>query len=897
MLVLVFALTLLFIPVGVTLVSASATLLSSNNVSGTWAFLPVILLLILGMAGVLAPVIYYLVAYALAWLRHRRKKTKSGGSEEDRGLSEFPALVTGQASTESRTIVTHTPDPTSVEFESVFRLLLSEALQQKDRKLLLVIDNLDRVQPSDALSIWSTLQTFLGHSEYQQPEWINRLWVLIPYDGKAILRLWDGTGYDDTDVTKSALAKSFLDKTFQMRFSVPPLLLTDWRRFLQGALKLALPNHQEADFHGVYRAYAAMGGLERSTPTPRDLKTFVNQIGALHREWQDEFPLSHLACYVLFQEDNKDVRKALLDVSETPLSSKAFELVSRDIGQEWRGIIAALHFGVPVVEARQLLLRDPIQVALAKGDGKTLSELESIHHDGFWSVLEDSVPAGASDWNSLAPADLAKAATALETSRIFDKADGRHEATTLRSTIQTTATAVKAWTPFDSESANGMVAVVRLVGDSEEMVAALLEGASNARLEASEEERQEGEVSPGEWMSSAFTLIEGLIELRLGKQMGQIVKVPLSTEQWLDVSRDVVAYDPNGRLLQYFELPTIAEIDKLLAQRMAPGQIDKNTLSAVRAAMATTSSKAMNRVANAVFSHLNSSVGIPADNLVFMLKILRSSRSTGLIAEEQYAEFAEGGHYLHHLYQAVSDNNSEAVGECMFGFLEAVPDPREPAAVGNSHEGHQSLTELLSNPDKVPGAVDHFAALAKDTQQLPAVFAMTTGDRSVPPFVARVLRTLLVSEDVSKAPELVRANWAVIRKVLLEGEESSESFEAFLKRLPGIDNLAAGILGENFNVRDSGLYVALLKIDVDTNLLTWCTSGLSSVNQGAWSKEIASRGDLLDLVTELKTRGASVVLRFAYYEALIECAQGVAGGAENTLADESWSNLFTLLRR
>ena len=76
--------------------------------------------------------------------------------------------------------------------------------------------------------------------------------------------------------------------------------------------------------------------------------------------------------------------------------------------------------------------------------------------------------------------------------------------------------------------------------------------------------------------------------------MGQVVKVPLSAEQWLDVSRDVVENDPNGRLLQYFELLAIAEIDKLLAQRMAPGQIDKNTLSAVRAAMATTSSKAMN---------------------------------------------------------------------------------------------------------------------------------------------------------------------------------------------------------------------------------------------------------------------------------------------------------------
>ena len=81
-------------------------------------------------------------------------------------------------------MVTQTPDPTSVEFEAVFRDLLDEALKDKGRKLLLVVDNLDRVEPSDALSIWSTLQTFLGHSDYQRPEWINRLWVLIPYDGK-----------------------------------------------------------------------------------------------------------------------------------------------------------------------------------------------------------------------------------------------------------------------------------------------------------------------------------------------------------------------------------------------------------------------------------------------------------------------------------------------------------------------------------------------------------------------------------------------------------------------------------------------------------------------------------------------------------------------------------------
>ena len=352
-----FAFTLLAIPIGSALIGAGLSLLGSKDASATLGAV----LLPAGITIGLAPAIYY--GGFLAGVRIWRRIRRGVRNEEDGRLSELPALVTGQASTESRTVMTQTPDPTSVEFESMFRDLLDEALKPEGRKLLLVVDNLDRVEPSDALSIWSTLQTFLGHSDYQRPDWIDRLWVLIPYDDSAIVRLWDRSSSDATKPTNSSLATSFLDKTFQLRFRVPPLLLSNWREFLQEALQQALPNHQEADFHGVYRAFAAKGGLERSAPTPRDLKLFVNQIGSLHREWQHEFPLSHLACYVLFQKDYKDMRKALL-------SNEDFELLSRNIGQDWRGTIASLHFGVPIEEARQLLLRGPIQVALANGDAR-----------------------------------------------------------------------------------------------------------------------------------------------------------------------------------------------------------------------------------------------------------------------------------------------------------------------------------------------------------------------------------------------------------------------------------------------------------------------------------------------------------------------------------------------
>ena len=165
----------------------------------------------------LVPAIFYIIAIVgnKCWAR-----LKSNRGQRD-GLSDFPALVTGQASTETHTTVTQTSDPTSVEFESVFHDLIGEALKRNDRKLLLVIDNLDRVQSSDALSIWSTMQTLLGHSDNNKPKWFDRVWVLIPYDSDAILRLWDNSDGFESKSPNKTLTETFLDKTFQIRFRVP----------------------------------------------------------------------------------------------------------------------------------------------------------------------------------------------------------------------------------------------------------------------------------------------------------------------------------------------------------------------------------------------------------------------------------------------------------------------------------------------------------------------------------------------------------------------------------------------------------------------------------------------------------------------------------------------------
>ena len=113
---------------------------------------------------------------------------------------------------------------------------------------------------------------------------------------------------------------------------------------------------------------------------------------------------------------------------------------------------------------------------------------------------------------------------------------------------------MRTWSPFDVATAKGMVAVAQLLANSEEIVPALLTGASNTLVEDPEKTTRAGMVSPSVWMDSAFTLIEGLVELGFGKQIGESIAVPLGAQQWLDVSIDVAKKDPKGQFLQYFEL-------------------------------------------------------------------------------------------------------------------------------------------------------------------------------------------------------------------------------------------------------------------------------------------------------------------------------------------------------
>lgn len=417
------------------------------------------------------------------------------------------AMLINKAITKETSKTNKTPNPTSVEFESYFAELMKEALETKDtkkeRKIVLVLDNLDRINPTEALKILSTLQTFLNPrvKEDKSDSWQKRVWVVIPYDFEGLSQLWGKEKADkkelsktevepggkqensapptDADAVKSPfsppqmtenlVALSFLDKSFQIRFEVPPPVLSSWRVYLEGLMKEAFEDHkvkfdtdpiESEELYNVYTLYAWYLKQTNRLPTPRQLKLYVNQIGAIHRQWGDTHRFSHMAYYVLLRRLGLNVVDMVRNGQLPTPDVKSFLAPDADVN------LSALAFNTSVEEAKQIILGNPIQEAFDTRDYAALSSLYQTHQDkGFWEAL---VGLAQTRWANYSSLQLANAAYCLDNSALFKQplpSSSQPLASSVKKRLRNSAQAIPDWDPLDTQTAEGMASLFELIPD------------------------------------------------------------------------------------------------------------------------------------------------------------------------------------------------------------------------------------------------------------------------------------------------------------------------------------------------------------------------------------------------------------------------------------------------
>jgi len=390
----------LLIPVGVTLLkstsyslpwegSASSEVNVTALLGGVLATLPTL--------GIFPYTLYRFFTLETAsthstWVSKIKDKLKKFRKD----FSKTFSLVTGARNEEYTTVISTNNDKTSLEFERYFNEILQYTLGGNEDcnydKAILIIDNLDRIDEVEALRIWSNLQAFFQHRNgnlKEGEEWKKKIWFIVPHDREAIQKLWEASPVKKGDLneednpdtighTKTSCA--FLDKCFQVRFEVPEPVLSAWQGYLEDQVERAFETWSLEKRNEVILAFERCHSKLNHSPKPREIRNFINQVGALMIQWKGKVSAEIIAIYVCLRHayGESGLREKLLkcETVDAIEASQPFKSIAPDI--------AGLLFGVTPSKGMEILLGPEIKKAAFGGKDPLLEDLVGKHKRAFW---------------------------------------------------------------------------------------------------------------------------------------------------------------------------------------------------------------------------------------------------------------------------------------------------------------------------------------------------------------------------------------------------------------------------------------------------------------------------------------------------------------------------------
>lgn len=757
-----------------------------------------------------------------------------------------------------------TPEPTSLEFERFFDELMDDVLSKNhDRSVVVVLDNLDRVDAADFLAVWATLQTFLQHRGIDEKSWRYQIRFVVPFDLEGLQSLWENRGAGNSEnIESSGVAASFLDKSFQIRFEVPPLLLSDWKFHLIDLLHQALPNHDDADLQAVFQVLSRCLGSK--PPTPRELILFVNQIGAVHRQWQDgHSPLDHIAYYAYLRRhySQKEVQRDLLDAKHPPADLQSLFTSSDAL----RRSLAGLFFNVPPDHGMQLLIGGAIREAIAK-DPLELQRLEQLHGRDFWDVIEivsyDLIGRGAGE--------LANAGMCLDKSKLLDQ--DRDQAKVVRRRIGQAAQKVAAWAPIEISLLEGVCSICRIVDDS------VVTAAVIARLRDSV---QTEPILPSELSTS---VVDGLVTIfdtvsSLGHQaaLTEPFVIRVDENSWIALCQHL-AVEP---LLRWNALIRpiggFQHVAEGLAVIASGGSWTIEHLTALNVTQRAFGGGDWTPLTSAIDQRLSQVAGPSRPSTLEVTLLLGALSAVRRYAPELVLVVlkhqADSGYLSHWLNQAQAEDNTPCKAACIAAFWEQKPDLAAPQGIANSIAGHQVLLSLLTQQDAA--LAEQIVTDLTSVDKLDVLFTIADSRNVLDPLVVACLNVAAESDKPERifTPASLLAHWKGLYKQMTAFQNLIGTLSRKAHFISDLQRAEGG-----FNKSNVGLYLAICTTDATAAFREWCRQGLHGLSKEDWISEITTYGDALRLAIVLVQKGDRPALTQYFQDALRERAKEVATG-------------------
>jgi hypothetical protein len=822
------------------------------------------------LAGFAALAVVSLVIFFLPLVQYWRAKRNTDDEDGDPFYLFFQKT---QEKKKTKTI--RTPDPTTIEFQEIFRDIISEALKDDSHQLIFVVDNLDRLPPEQALSTWATMRTFFETEGANEDKWMGRFWLIVPLNFEALRGVFtegastrkeekrtgqndDSEEGRDRELGAADSVEAFANKTFSTVFRVAPPVLSDWEQFMKDQLSEAFDLDKSEDavdeiFHSVYRLYRITGVEDNSIPTPRDIKIFINRLSGLYRQWDEEIGLPMLAAYQL---KGDEISQDGQDLTDTDFLTPRIKAELRN--GHWQKQFAALHFNVDPDKATQVLIEEQVQTALETGnEEETLEEYSSIA--GFANVIDRVIPKIARGDD---PKPISLAAVALDTVSIGAEDVELEAWRKLRNGIR----AARDWYPEEEREGEGLLKIIRRAPEFQQDALAqdILATVSSVDLD----------VSVQDFPNDATNWTDGLLPLvRAFKDREDLLRdtfhVPKDWPTYISVISHL-EWEEDAQNLAPFFIPADGAdpdgIDAAIADMVSADSISSAHLSGLKLAehIEQIANADWTKTSDAIYGRLNWKNSISDEKIRIHLK-------TALVIAADYEfqylwnKLGDGtgrANLSHHLQNYWNDDLGITALCVLLRVLYSAGKNRGNNH-GNASQGHNHFTDILQNPDGYDSIVEETANVVEEfsiTQDL--LDAAVRWQNDAPDFVRKVVQKIATK---SKASALL-------------------DYSAIVKH--------PDIVGEALQGKEEQFKTLVLEADQDGRL----SEHLGSLDQDDWLKRLKNEDRVLDIALIL-IEEKDLQLPSAFQNALHEHAKWIVNqqSPPSRLQGNEWNQLLKAL--
>lgn len=364
------------------------------------------------------------VLYVVAWgiHGHRKWREKRGYVSKSRpvdiSVSGINSAVFYRKPERSRKRVIKDPAPTTLEFQKLFQdiargLKNGESFAKKGKeherrskisRLVVVIDNLDRLTSEDAREIWPVIRSIClgsGVANGEQPakNGLPAVTVLAPLDTIVFSRSPEDSEPDPTR------AMAHMEKSFDLIVRMPRPRLSSWQKYFADRLRFVLKGKTDGPtLQKVIGLADHHLNARQDKVTPRELNNLANRIAALWMQWGKIIELPTISAFVLDELlIGEDLKKFF--TTDGPVA---------DVDRDWRVAYFAMYHGIE--PDKNLFVIDEASIArcLWKDEFQSWEEL-SLHAE-FDTILLRTV-AGWRSGNALSFNALLNAADFMARSR------------------------------------------------------------------------------------------------------------------------------------------------------------------------------------------------------------------------------------------------------------------------------------------------------------------------------------------------------------------------------------------------------------------------------------------------------------------------------------------------